>query len=134
MQNARSSQMIGWGTDARMEDRPGVPMEFVPPHPVGQPHWSEPEPQGVSRPSVMDRRRGLTPVYGTAVPLRGLSGLLRRLAYRRPTYRTGRWMTLMLADRVDVLEHTVGPVALLLGGVAALGVISYLGLRALSRR
>jgi hypothetical protein len=49
----------------------------------------------------------LTPVYSTALPPRGLSGLLRRIAYNIPESHARHWATLLLADRVDVLEHRV---------------------------
>jgi hypothetical protein len=47
----------------------------------------------------------MPPVFGTAQPPAGLSGVLRKLAYRYPTNWTRRWMVLMLADRVDAVEH-----------------------------
>jgi hypothetical protein len=47
----------------------------------------------------------LTPVFGTSVPPRGLSGLLRRQAYAIPDHHPLHWQTLLLADRVDVWEH-----------------------------
>jgi len=46
----------------------------------------------------------LTPVFGTAQPPRGLSGVLRRAAYGIPEHKAGRWMMLLAADRVDVWE------------------------------
>ncbi|HEV7919537.1 MAG TPA: hypothetical protein VGR02_01975 [Thermoanaerobaculia bacterium] len=46
----------------------------------------------------------MTPVFGTSCPPRGVSGMLRAYAYRFGEGRLRRWMTLMLADRVDVLE------------------------------
>ena len=46
----------------------------------------------------------LPPVFGTAQPPRGLSGLLRRAGYKIPEHKAGRWMTLLFADRVDVWE------------------------------
>jgi hypothetical protein len=46
----------------------------------------------------------LTPVFGTAQPPRGLSGLIRRAGYRVPEHKAGRWLLLMLGDRVDVWE------------------------------
>jgi hypothetical protein len=49
--------------------------------------------------------RALTPVFGTSTPPRGLSGQLRAVAYRSPTWKARHWLTLMLADRVDALEH-----------------------------
>jgi hypothetical protein len=44
-----------------------------------------------------------TPVFGTAQPARGLSGLLRRGAHLAPEHRASRWMLLVAADRIDVL-------------------------------
>jgi hypothetical protein len=39
---------------------------------------------------------------------RGLSGLVRRAAYRVPEHRTARWALLLAGDRLDVLEHRLG--------------------------
>jgi len=50
----------------------------------------------------------LTPVFGTAQPPAGLSGILRRMAYRVPEHRPRHWMPLMLADRVDVALALIG--------------------------
>ena len=44
-----------------------------------------------------------TPVFGTAQPARGFSGLLRRAAHLVPDHRASRWMLLVAADRIDVL-------------------------------
>ncbi len=51
-------------------------------------------------------RAEVTPVFGTDAPPRGLSGVLRRWAYAIPEHKARHTMALMLADRVDVLEHT----------------------------
>ncbi len=66
--------------------RPGVPMERHPatPLPFGRP---------------------LGPARSSAVPLRGLSGLIRRAAYRTPEHRARHWLLLTLGDRVDALER-----------------------------
>lgn len=121
-------QVSSRGIDTR-ERRPGVPMETSP-RPLAHP----PVRQATDRPSVVDRNKALTPVYGTAVPPRALSGLLRRLAYRIPEYKARRWMLLMLADRVDVLEHTIAPRVLVGAGALTLGVLAVVGARALRRR
>lgn len=49
-----------------------------------------------------------TPVFGTAQPLRGPSGVVRHLAYRVPEHYARHWMLLMAADRLDVLEARLG--------------------------
>jgi hypothetical protein len=69
-------------------------------------HWDFPERQ----PERWPRERSiehafLTPVFGTACPPRGLSGVIRKFSYRR--YSEGRaahWLLLVLADRVDAWE------------------------------
>ena len=126
------SQRMGWGADSSREDRPGVPQELDPPHPLGNAHWQSPEQQSAARPpSAIERHHELTPVYGTVNPPRALSGVIRRMAYRLPDYKRRRWLMLMLADRVDVIEHTLLPSAL---GVAVLGLLglgAVMGIRAL---
>lgn len=121
MEFLRSGE-IGKGVDARPEDRPGVPMVQRPPRPFGKATWSA-APQ-TTRPSVVDPRRGLTPVYGSANPPRGLSGVLRRIAYAIPGYQAKRWLLLMVADRVDVVEHNKAPLAFVLGGLV-LGIVGF---------
>jgi hypothetical protein len=73
--------------DASPENRPGVPREAEP-RPDEGAHWVLPPRQ---QPTVrVFRRRGLeelTPVFGTAQPPHGVSGLLRWLAYRAPEHR-----------------------------------------------
>lgn len=113
----------GWGFDARPEDRPGVPAERHPPEPIGSPSWTSPARQQIGTPAVHGAGRPITPTYGTAVPLRGVSGLIRAAAYRVPDYKPRRWLLLMMADRVDVLEHNLAPLAIAIG-VLGVGVAS----------
>lgn len=101
------------GVDQPVQRRPGVPME-------AKPHLAEgAAPGGPPRQATEDehlRRVGLdelTPVYGTAQPPKGLSGVMRRAAYRIPEHSAMHWMMLLSADRVDVVEdrltHGFGP-------------------------
>jgi hypothetical protein len=93
----------GWGADKYPQDRPAYPKEkpsdvqyvrgtvgvrMTPPHRI---HMSIEHPD-------------LTPVFGTTCPPRALSGKLRNFAYQFGEGRLAHWMTLMLADRIDVLE------------------------------
>ncbi len=113
--------------DADPRRRPGVPMENDPPRPVGAAHWTEPERQ--SDPGNVLKRKGLpqlTPVFGTAIPPRGLSGVMRRAAYEIPEHHTSHWLVLLLADRVDAMEHRlVRVLPFALPAVAALGVAAF---------
>lgn len=95
------ARIPGWGADADPADRPAVPRE-QPGIETGA-HWDLPEDQpgrGGREKSVEHER--LTPVFGTAQPLRGLAGKVRRYAY--DTYsegQTAHWLLLVLGDRVD---------------------------------
>ncbi len=96
----------GWGADLDPKDRPQVPKLR---HDLDSgAHWGFPDRQpehGQRERSI--EHRFLTPVFGTAQPLRGLSGALRRVAYRFSEGRAAHWLILLYADRVDVLEHRV---------------------------
>lgn len=94
-----------WGLDRRPEDRPGVPRE-TPPHPLPGAHWSEPARQPVKEPVLT--RAGIsrpTPVFSAALPPKGLSGALRRIALAAPDHRVRHWLFLFLADRIDVVQN-----------------------------
>lgn len=96
------ARIPGWGADR--DAPPSMPMEVAPP-----------PGQSTSLPPAQPKRRfrersveheQLPPVFGTSVPLREVSGIIRRLAYwRLSEARTRRWMLLMAADRVDVVEN-----------------------------
>ena len=95
----------GWGVDLDPADRPSYPKEEF--QETGA-HWEFPERQ----PERMPREKStehkfLTPVFGTAQPLRGLSGAIRRFAYTFSEGQTAHWLLLMAGDRVDVLEGRV---------------------------
>jgi hypothetical protein len=65
-------------------------------------------PAGSARRERSMEHRFVTPVFGTAAPLRGVSGLLRRLAYRKFSEAdAAHWLLLMAGDRVDSLGSSV---------------------------
>lgn len=95
----------GWGVDLDRKDRPAYPKEKFEPLSTGA-HWDFPERQIERWPRERSvEHKFLTPVFGTSCPPRGLSGLIRRYAYRFSEGRTVHWTLLMVADRVDVAEH-----------------------------
>ena len=92
----------GWGADLDPADRPSHPkLQFAPG--ASGARWEFPERQ----PGSEGRERSIehafvTPVFGTAQPLHGVSGAIRRFAYDR--YSEGRlahWLLLVAGDRVD---------------------------------
>jgi hypothetical protein len=104
--------------------RPGVPMETAPHKltPTAPEHYDRMGP----RHGVVHRTElsAMTPVFGTAQPLHGVSGLVRRIAYGTRETKARHWMLLLLADRIDVMEHRVAKLVKLTAygtaGVAAL--------------
>jgi hypothetical protein len=105
-----AARIPGWGVDRDPKDRPSVPKErLVDPRENGA-HWEFPERQPEKWPRERSmEHKFLTPVFGTSCPPKGVSGMMRRFAYKR--YSEGRaahWLILMAADRVDSLEHHIG--------------------------
>lgn len=126
MTTSERTDIVGWGADAAFENRPGYPQEIRPPQPIGHGTPAGPVQQTSGTPSVPSRFRRTTEVYGTAIPMRGLSGLIRRYAYTIPDYKPQRWALLLFADRVDVIEHN--PAKLIgvgLVAAAAVGLAVY---------
>jgi hypothetical protein len=99
--NARSEDIA---VDKSPDQRPGVPHEH-PPRPAGNAHWDKPPAQVPDTTVLKDvEHEHLTATFGTAAPPHGLSGALRRAAYRIPDYYIRHWLLLVVADRVDVVE------------------------------
>lgn len=93
------------GVDLDLERRPGYSsLRGIKPWPHSKADIA-PQPRRI--PVFMHGRPNKTfpPVFGTDVPPKGLSGVLRRLAYAYPDHLTRHWLMLMAADRVDLLEY-----------------------------
>lgn len=100
------AQIPGWGADLDPKDRPSNPKlrRDLP----TEAHWDFPERQPEKWPRERSiEHRFLTPVFGTAQPPSGLSGKLRRYAYKFSEGRAAHWLILLYADRVDAAEHHV---------------------------
>lgn len=101
------SRIIGWGVDLNPADRPAVPKESYDPGATGA-HWDFPERQIERYPREKStEHRFVTPVFGTACPPKGLSGMIRRYAYTKSEAKTSHWTLLVLADRIDVIESRI---------------------------
>lgn len=130
----------GWGADLDPEDRPAVPKERIPAR-LDNVHWDYPEQQAV-RVEVLHsiERPGITPVFGTACPPSGLSGAIRRRAFRRSESDLRHWLLLLAADRVNVVEGLIDDVResprarRVAAGAVVVGVLAYLALRQPARR
>jgi hypothetical protein len=104
-------EVLGWGADLNPADRPAVPKERMPARDIGV-HWDAPVPQPLTvKVFHSTERAGVTPLFGTSSPPRGVSGMIRKLGYRWSENDLRRWMTLVLADRVDVIEGIIEDLA-----------------------
>jgi hypothetical protein len=95
----------GWGADLDHKNRPGVPMERTPPRFIHQHEGKLPQqPENVEVLVSSERFGQITPIFGTAQPPSGLSGMLRRLAFKWSENDMRHWLILLAADRVNVVE------------------------------
>lgn len=107
------ARIPGWGADLDSADRPSYPRERLDPDATGA-HWVLPDqqPQKWPRERSIEHAR-LTPVFGTSTPPSGLSGAVRRLAYRYSEGRAAHWLLLIAADRVNAAEAHIASLATL---------------------
>ena len=102
------ARIPGWGADLDPADRPSVPRERFDPTLTGA-HWEKPDRQ----PEKWPRERSvehteLPPVFGTTCPPKGLSGVIRKLAYARYSEgQSAHWLLLIAGDRVDTVESAL---------------------------
>ena len=106
------ARIPGWGADLDPKDRPAFPKFDT--SPTGA-HWDFPERQVEKWPRERSIEHAfLTPVFGTSSPPRGLSGAIRKYAYRRFSEgRAAHWLLLIGADRVDAFESHLASFATL---------------------
>lgn len=106
----RHAHIKGWGSDLPRSRRPAVPMEHQPPRLDVQPEPPAQQPVNVEILHSTERA-GITPLFGTPLPPRGLSGVMRRRAFRHSENDLRHWLMLLAADRVDMVEGLVSDLA-----------------------
>ena len=98
-------QVRGWGIDANPENDPTYPMKKRNNGEHAGYNWQRPTQQPVNVEILHSNERpNVTAVFGTSTPPTGLSGVLRRFAFRYSESSYGHWLPLMAADRISVLE------------------------------
>jgi hypothetical protein len=106
------SHIKGWGIDANRNNDPTYPIKKRNNAEHDGYTWERPaQQQETSEILKSVERPNLTAVYGTSNPPSGLSGLLRRLAYKYSESSYGRWLPLIIADRIDVVEGVIDDLA-----------------------
>ena len=102
----------GWGIDADPKNNPTYPMK----HYTGADHDRLNYERAPQQPKTMEvlhsnERPAITRVFGTSVAPSGLSGMLRRYAFKFSEGSSAHWMTLILADRINVVEGIIDDLA-----------------------
>lgn len=95
----------GWGIDADKENDPTYPMRNIEGDDKRGMNWRRPAQQEESVEILQSIERNNRPaVFGTSTPPSGISGVLRRIAFRYSESDWIHWLTLMAADRINVVE------------------------------
>ena len=99
------TQVVGWGVDADPANNPTYPMRDISKDSKGGLDWPrpalQPETVEVLRSTEHNRR---TAVFGTSTPPSGVSGALRRQAFKSSEGKWSHWLILLAADRINVVE------------------------------
>lgn len=100
------SQVKGWAVDADPENDPTYPMKSRDPEIDHAGYsWERPEQQPIDIEVLHSNERpNVAATFGKTVPPSGLSGMIRRGAFKYSENSYGHWLPLMLADRVQVFE------------------------------
>ncbi len=98
----------GWGIDVDPENEPTYPMKNY----NGADHDRLNYERAPQQPETVEllktiERPVVTRVFGTSTPPSGLSGMLRRFAFRYSEGSGVHWFTLVLADRINVVEGII---------------------------
>jgi len=98
----------GWAMDADPKNDPTYPIKKR----TNEEHkgytWERPTQQFVDIEVLHSNERpNVTAVFGTSTPPSGLSGIIRRYAFKFSENHYGHWLPLILADRINVMEGIV---------------------------
>jgi len=104
----KSAMINGWGIDANPDNDPTYPMKERTNEEQKGYSWDRPTQQPVQMEILRSiERPNNSAVYGTSTPPQGLSGQLRRFAFKYSESTYAHWFPLALADRVNVIEGIV---------------------------
>lgn len=105
----KHAHITGWGVDADPKNEPTYPMKRYTGEDHNRLNWQRPVQQPTHKMEILhsNERPNLTSVFGTSVPPSGLSGMIRRIAFKHSENSYLHWLPLLLADRVNVVEGVV---------------------------
>lgn len=99
------SQIKGWGIDADPKNDPTYPMRHRENEDTKHYDWERPAQQPIDIEVLHSiERPNVSAVFGMSSPPSGLSGMIRRFAFKYSENNYLHWLPLILADRVNVVE------------------------------
>jgi len=102
------SHIKGWGIDADVKNDPTYPMKKRTDEEQRGYTWERPAQQQVNIEVLKSvERPNVTAVFGTSMPPSGLSGMIRRYAFKYSESDMRRWVPLVMADRINVFEGII---------------------------
>jgi hypothetical protein len=103
-----TSTIPGWGVDADPENDPTYPMRHIENQHSRGLNWERPPVQTPDVEILQSIEHNRQPaVVGTSTPPSALSGMIRRVAFRRSESDWLHWLMLMGADRLNVVEGVI---------------------------
>ena len=104
-QDEKYKAIKGWGIDADPENEPNYPIKKYNGDDHNRLNWERPplQPETVEILKSVEHPR-MPAVFGTRNPPSGLSGAVRRMAFKYDESEYGHWLNLLLADRINVAE------------------------------
>ncbi|MDF2449552.1 MAG: hypothetical protein K0R26_2056 [Bacteroidota bacterium] len=105
------TKINGWGVDHDPENEPTYPIKKYTGDDHQRKNWSRPPLQKTTVEILKSTERPYnTAVFGSVYPPKGLSGAIRRLAFKYSENMYRHWLPLLLADRIDVIEGLFGDI------------------------
>ena len=98
----------GWNMDADPKNEPTYPMKKYTGDDHNRSNYERPPLQPVHEEVLHSiERPNITAVFGTPNPPSGLSGIIRRQAFKLTESEYGHWLSLIFADRINMIEGII---------------------------
>src|SRR5689334_12191019 len=98
----------GWNSDFDPKNEPNYPMKKYTGDDHNRSNWDRPPQQPVNIEVLHSiERPNVSAVFGATLPPSGLSGAIRRFAFKFSESEYGHWLNLLLADRINMIEGII---------------------------
>jgi hypothetical protein len=110
-QSTDMSHIKGWAIDANPRNDPTYPIKHRLRDSADRNSWLRPTQQVINTEVLHSNERpSVSAVFGTSAPPSGISGMIRRFAFRYSEGTFAHWLSLLLADRINMVEGLVDDV------------------------